>query len=345
MFPHILIAEDDSTRTSTLLAVAYALGHRFSANLTLLHVAPDHTTPAEVARRYAALRRQKAILQASGIAATARIEFGKAADVIRQEAEEQRCNLIATFPRRRVHLNTFLLPSLTTQLLSHPQIPLFIWPELEQQDQQDKQDEHDLRETDGKLTEEASALHEIAAFFEHRGAPIIVPLDGSDLANHALPIACSWARILGRSMLLLRVVPRVALPGGGPQIYVWGREAEQQDARDAKEWLDNMREELLSAPENAAIPHIGTVVKIGVASEHMLYLAANTPDALIVMSTHGRGGLARLVVGSVTNMVVHHTTAPTLVIPPQADAFLQLPYSGEQHREVQSPLTPAHSHS
>ena len=56
------------------------------------------------------------------------------------------------------------------------------------------------------------------------------------------------------------------------------------------------------------------LTKEGFAADEIIALGRETPDALIAMSSHGRSGVTRLVLGSVTETVVRHTGDPVLVI-------------------------------
>lgn len=155
---------------------------------------------------------------------------------------------------------------------------------------------------------------------------ILVPLDGSELADAALPYAEAIAKALGWGIVLLRVVsgdpagrPRPgsapieapledeAAPRPGHELF----QAEEAGALDALAApISRLRGVGLSADSEAGVGDAGDVI-VERASE---------PDvALIVMASHGRTGLARVFRGSVAAAVVDHGVRPVLVVRPFRD--------------------------
>jgi nucleotide-binding universal stress UspA family protein len=139
-----------------------------------------------------------------------------------------------------------------------------------------------------------------------------VPLDGSGLAEKALPHAVALAKRLKLAVQLLRVY---ALPSDAyivadgviAQGAVQFREATH---KEAESYLDG-KVEMLRAE---GLDHvIGTAIEGDAASE-IIDLAAKTANSLIVMSTHGRSGIGRWLLGSVADRVIQHSRAPVLLI-------------------------------
>jgi nucleotide-binding universal stress UspA family protein len=149
---------------------------------------------------------------------------------------------------------------------------------------------------------------------------LLVPLDGSALAETALPYAEALARSLDGSLHLLAVVERE--PGGpfslAPEIrdqLVHGMLAESDT------YLATMAQQ--SRSRGVAV-HWETVETIaGHAAEEILAAAGRMDADMIVMATHGRGGLQRLFLGSVADKVMRTGSQPTLLISPRDDASVQ----------------------
>jgi nucleotide-binding universal stress UspA family protein len=153
---------------------------------------------------------------------------------------------------------------------------------------------------------------------------ILVPLDGSPASEHALPIAYDLAR---RSDALLRLVHVHVMYSAAP-IYVEGMpviDEQMQSLGKAHEraYLERMRDRLV-AESNL---RVGIALLDPAEAENpdqtvpqMLasYAAASDTD-LIVMTTHGRGGLARFWLGSVADALVHISTTPMLLVRPDDD--------------------------
>lgn len=139
---------------------------------------------------------------------------------------------------------------------------------------------------------------------------ILVPLDGSELAERALPHAIEIARCMGSQLWLLRVSLYQSYAYSpawdGPP---YSEEKLAADRRAAAEYLDQVRLQYHCA-DVAGL----TEVLVGPVAETIIdYALAKNVD-LIVMSTHGRSGLSRWVMGSVTDKVVRAAHCPTLII-------------------------------
>ncbi|HXH23554.1 MAG TPA: universal stress protein [Dehalococcoidia bacterium] len=132
---------------------------------------------------------------------------------------------------------------------------------------------------------------------------IMVPLDGSGLAEGALPVALTWAAAFAARLHLVRVVPLPIVSGEtialGPDLFDAMREA-------AEGYLSELKERI-------GVPDAVTAVPVGPIAEQLgVYEQENAID-LAIMTSHGRGGLLRSVLGSVTDRMLHGP-APVLVV-------------------------------
>jgi nucleotide-binding universal stress UspA family protein len=132
---------------------------------------------------------------------------------------------------------------------------------------------------------------------------ILVPLDGSALAESALGRAASLAAKNG-TLVLMRAAEAHTLPGADPT------EAQVEVVRDAEEYLASVAARLAT---NGS-PRVETSVWYGPAASAIVDAARLRKADLIVMSTHGRSGLGRLIMGSVAESVLRGTTAPILLL-------------------------------
>lgn len=137
---------------------------------------------------------------------------------------------------------------------------------------------------------------------------LLVPLDGSELAEEALPHALGLAGRLGSEVILLRVVvspyalvaPDLILAGTDPNLPALNHQAQQ--------YLDSV-----AARFPKDMPFRGIVCEGPVAEAIIDHAAALDAD-LIIMSTHGRGGVSRWVYGSVAERVLQGSSCPVLLI-------------------------------
>ena len=131
---------------------------------------------------------------------------------------------------------------------------------------------------------------------------IRVPLDGSALAEAILPQVTALAKSLGAEVLLLRVAIAHVFPGADPT------EEEVRVVRKAEEYV-----EALASNLGETGIHVRASVRYGKPAEEIIeHISANEVE-LVAMSTHGRRGLSRLVMGSVAEEVVRNTKVPVLL--------------------------------
>jgi nucleotide-binding universal stress UspA family protein len=141
---------------------------------------------------------------------------------------------------------------------------------------------------------------------------ILVPLDGSDLAEKALPVAAELARRTGASLRLVHVhVPIAADP-----IYVEGLPVIDEHMRSLRHeheqaYLDQARQRL------AAGVAVSVALLDGPPAATLAAHAQASGAALVVMTTHGRGGLERAWLGSMADELVHLSPVPLLLLRPE----------------------------
>jgi nucleotide-binding universal stress UspA family protein len=148
---------------------------------------------------------------------------------------------------------------------------------------------------------------------------VVVPLDGSELAEKALPIAAELAVRLDLEIVLVRVVkpvytspPEAILPAFGANIpnlkQLW-----EEDRLAAERYLTDKAEAFRSRGASR-VSSISLVSGADGAAAEIIELANQTPHSIVAMSTHGASGLGRWLIGTVTRRVVRHASGPVLVI-------------------------------
>lgn len=149
---------------------------------------------------------------------------------------------------------------------------------------------------------------------------IVLPLDGSDLAAAASPTAEEIARLAGIPIHLVRVLDTgyLAKLAGYP---VYGTFVE------VSALMESLRnEESVAIAHLRAVMHelegrglrVTTELRRGHPAEEIV--AATRPGDLVIMSTHGRGGLGRWFLGSIAEDVVRHATVPVTLVRTAAQA-------------------------
>ena len=142
---------------------------------------------------------------------------------------------------------------------------------------------------------------------------IIVPLDGSPLGANALPVAVSLARQVGAEIHLIHVHRQPVLLHGAPAYDLqFDFEMERQMGADLQQTARALRVE-------TGLPITATLFE-GSTEETLLERIAAERPWLVVMSSHGYGGLQRMWHGSVVDVLVRHAGVPVLVAPDLGDA-------------------------
>jgi len=138
---------------------------------------------------------------------------------------------------------------------------------------------------------------------------VVVPLDGSSFAEHALPLARAIARRCGARLHLVAVVPPLA-EAYTEGVFFGTADLEAEVVAKQKGYLERARAQL-GADLNAT-----TCVLEGEVAGSLCAHAEAIGADLMVMSTHGRGPLARFWLGSIADEVVRHTRLPILLVRP-----------------------------
>lgn len=141
---------------------------------------------------------------------------------------------------------------------------------------------------------------------------ILIPLDGSPLAEKALEIAEPLALAAGMEVLLLRVVPPIPPLIEGARIIMTADEVAALERREAEAYLAGIATGLRGRGLR-----VRPLVRVGDPARAILATAEAEGATLIAMATHGRGGLGRLLFGSVTAQVMRASPVPVLTVRPE----------------------------
>ncbi len=132
---------------------------------------------------------------------------------------------------------------------------------------------------------------------------ILVPLDGSECAERILPRVEKLAASMKAGISLLKVAMAHTFPGVDPT------EAEVAVVREAEAYLQGIKERL-----EAKGFDVDTHVRYGDDAEEILAHSNHDDIDVIAMSTHGRSGVTRFLLGSVAEKIVRHATKPVFLV-------------------------------
>ena len=305
MYTRILVSLDGSDTAEKVLPYASSLAAGLSLPLTLaLVVEPSHpsigshlnpmihaheTTEHRLGHAEEYLETVSERLRGEGITVSRVTPQGDPAMMIVEEAEKDDGTLIAMASHGRAGLARWWLGSVTDKVLHLTSHPLLIIRSTQQ--------------ADGGL----GGLE-----------GMVVPVDGSELAEQSLPHASYVAKGLALPVALARVTPSsaeyyramaVGPMDGPPRIPPYESFAAEVEA-EAQAYLDLVSQRLQSEGVTSVERHLLQ----GAPAECIIDLAAESPHRLVAITTHGRSGMGRLVLGSVAERVVRQSGAPVLLV-------------------------------
>lgn len=215
-----------------------------------------------------------------GIAIECVVQNGAPADVILQRGERKPGMVIAMTTHGRSGVHRWLLGSVAEKVLRAAANPMLLI----------RADEQSRSESEASLKS------------------IVVPLDGSELAESVLLPVVELAKKIHLAVILLRAynIPAPAFMYGHGY-YAFDL---QRVKTTAQEYLEKKAVEL----RGAGVETVSCVTREGLSADAVIKVASETAQPLIVLCSHGRSGVKRWALGSVTETVVRHASQPVLVL-------------------------------
>jgi len=285
-FGRILVPLDGSQLAETVLPYVLDLAGKLNAAVTLLHV----ETPAlaeESGPEPGYLDRMSATLGERGVRAEGAIVSGYPAREISRQAQQGGYDLIAISTHGRSGPKRWLHGSVADEVLHSVNVPLLLF--------------RPPNTLDEGLDPETPLRH------------LIVPLDGSSLAEEALPTARFLASHAGMAVNLMQVVPFMAKTFRGYEDAYFDPKVEEELETNAKRYLEGVKTRLAGESIEAA-----SLMVRGHPATRIIEHAQETEGSLVVMCTHGRTGMGRWLLGSVAERLIRESQRPVLLIRPEA---------------------------
>ena len=307
MYARILVPLDGSKLPEQVLPYVRLLASTFKIPIGLLNVFepvspqladPEHnlfesqisTNFRDQANDY--LQKVKSTLDDIGVVISCDVHEGNPANHIINEAEKTDNTLIAMATHGRSGLGRWVMGSITDKVLRGTTSPLLITS---------------TREEDQEPSELSLKN-------------VIVPLDGSPLAEQVLPHMIPLAQAQGLNVILVRVTPSAEeyhrymnqhMVSASATVYSGPYEEFAKDAdAQAMQYLHQVKERLIGQ----GVLSIDDRLVRGHAADAILDLIHEIPDSLVALTTHGRSGVGRWVMGSVADRLVRHSDTAVLVV-------------------------------
>jgi nucleotide-binding universal stress UspA family protein len=281
MYNKLLVTLDGSRLAEAALPFARFLATALHLPVVLLHVNDPETALRTEGNDYLG---NVAASFPTPTVVNCRREQGKAAEVILDTAAADRDSLIVMASHGQSGGQRWRLGQVAQKVLQASANPLLI------------------------IRPDAKALSTGAV----RWTSIIVPLDGSQLAEKILPHVVYLASRLKLAVLLIRTY---TLPTSG---YFMAAGLSPSDLENIRASIKGEATDYLQARvtelKAQGAKEVSFALMEGKGPEEIIDLAKRTPDNLVAMSSHGRSGIGRWVMGSVTDRVVSYSGDPVLVV-------------------------------
>jgi nucleotide-binding universal stress UspA family protein len=309
MYSKVIVPLDGSELSSQALPYAQLVARSLSAPIELVQaydILPpgmlgtqsqsviDQITDSARDRAAGSLEPVRETLAADGHSVSAFVQRGSAAEAIVAQASTDPTALVVMCTHGRGGIARWVLGSVTDRVLHTIPNPMLI-----------------VRSTVTGPASPESSLQKV-----------VVPLDGSPLAESALPHAATIATALSAGIHIIRVTPT-------PDRYRQQLLAYTSDMSGIPEYNATSAEELVAADADEVAVYLEDVKNRlatdhshAVTGEHIVHQnvaqaiidQSTAQPSLVAMTTHGRGGVGRMVLGSVTDRVVRHANVPILVM-------------------------------
>jgi nucleotide-binding universal stress UspA family protein len=281
MFRHILIPLDGSALAEQVLPYARQIAEACGTGVELISAVHGEDLPEDIlaeleAERCAYLERVAAALP-KRLGARWVCRRGIPAEVIVAHAGQDPDTLIAMASHGRSGMQRWLLGSVASKVIQAAETAVLLLPT-------------------GATSPNGGPVE-----FER----MIVPLDGSALAEHVLGPAVDLCRCLDMELILVRAY-NPSFPGATVRM--------QQVTEIVREAAEVYLAEVAERLAPAGLKDLSHQVLHGVPAERITRFALETPNSLTAMCTHGRHGVSRWLLGSVTDAVIHSAEEPVLVI-------------------------------
>ncbi len=299
MFQRILVPLDGSVLAEIALGPASVLARRFNAGLLLVSGSLLRS-PSGLKSRSAdlrAMRQTRTYLETAANllkGAGTSVEIASPADTLvggvarRRQARGLELMVIAVGEQHG--LETVFQSGAAWSSLVETSLPILV-----------------VKDTGGK--DQGKRQCRLPRFITCPDAPIMAPLDGSALAESALPIAQEMARAFGNPLLLCRAAtqPYVALDDRGylpvlSRVQAWAIE-------ETLNYLHQKQQQLASAGLEVKVES-----RLGTPAECIEECIQTYQPGLVVMAAHGRSGLGRLMLGGIADRVLSQGQVPVLLV-------------------------------
>jgi nucleotide-binding universal stress UspA family protein len=285
-FKHVVVLLDGSTYADQALPMARRVCRATNARLTLLSSVKDYTEALREQfeqtkqEREAHLQMVASQLRADGFEVDYTIRAGQIADATKAVVQENGVDLVITTTRGKSGSQHWLRGGVSRKLMDQISAPVI------------------LVHANGETNGEVPTMDRI-----------LVTLDGSIFSERALPFAKAWARAFDSELVLMTVpaVPEMKNYRAAAEVVETIRSEAEVNIR---KFLDAVARSL-----RAEGFKVRTVITGSMPARTIISVSEDENTEMIMLTSHGRGGLELLLMGSVAQRVVENTQDPIFMVP------------------------------
>lgn len=276
MFRTLIVPLDGSPLAAQALKYAEVLGRRTESRVIVVSAAPDK---GDIPADLAGAVEQ---LQAAGANASSRPATGKPAAAILEAADSEQADLIVMSTHGRSGIGRWVYGSVAERVLHDARVPVLL--------------------VSPGCTRDWSEARE--------GRRVLVPLDGSEFAEAALEPAKKLAKALDAEIILAEIVDPLShdYAATSPSLLAFNP---QEEVGAAERYLNGIAQRLEGEGFRSS-----SRTGLSFAPDAIAAMAWNEGADAIVQATHGRGGLARLVLGSTALTTLQRSSVPVVLVRP-----------------------------
>ena len=305
MYKRMLVPLDGSELAEVVFAYAKALAGRLNLNMTLFHVCVPEERElvskhrAYIERAVETMSQQPEEVQKrtggeKAVEVRGEVAVGHAAEEILRYADENDIDLILLATHGRSGVRRWAMGSVADKVLRASKVPVWL-----------------VR----------AAIPEEVVYDKWPSRTLLVPLDGSELAESVLPHAEALAKQRGAELVevvLIRVCESPFITVDYPEATMrltWDEHVEHIKSA-FKTMCEQYLQRIAKRLSDAGLK-VRSEVLLGEPADEIIRYATKHPFNLIAMSTHGHSGLTRWAYGSVADKVLHGVTSPVFLVRPR----------------------------
>ena len=286
MYKRILVPLDGSELAEGALPYAEGVAIRLHSEVILLTVCAPGDWLKRPLKAY--LEKRAGELSSLGIKASPLVVQGNTANEILDFAEKNDINLIIISTHGHTGPSIWPLGGVTNKILQKSRLPILLISSRELE----------------------------AVLREKELRKILVPLDGSQLAEAIVPHVEDLVEGMGNEVILIRVIEPVQIPDvvrytAGFDEQKYEKELTARAEREAKRYLSKKE----SALRNKGVK-VSSTSLLGMPAQTILQYAEDHSVSLIALSTHGFSGITRWAYGSVASKIIESSSKPVLLVRP-----------------------------